>query len=380
MKVLLTLASASVTGPAERVMGDARALLAAGHEVSVAHDTVRPGNFGERLMAAGIPREAGLALCPKPTPAQLARDLFRLRAALRAGRFDLVHAHFSHDHQLAILAALGLRRRPRIVRAAETERQLEPTIARRQSYRRSDGLEVATRERAARLVQRFGLAPERVEALAGAVDAERFRPAPPGAPSPLRQRLGIGAEVPLVGIVARIKAERRHTELLAAFARLAPDFPAARLAIVGRGEGEPALRAEALRLGIERRVHFAGYWAGPELVQAYQGLDVAVWLAEGNDGSCRGVLEAMAVGLPMVAGDAGASAELVQGGASGLLVPPGDVPALTVALGRLLAAPGERRAFGDAGRRRAQEHYSWERRGEALVDFYARLEALPAVS
>src|SRR3981081_3706830 len=80
-----------------------------------------------------------------------------------------------------------------------------------------------------------------------------------------------------------------------------------------RGEGEASWGDPAPRLSPER-IHFGGYLRGPGLVEAYRALDVAVWLREGNDGACRGVLEAMACGVPVIAGEEGAPAELVRDG------------------------------------------------------------------
>jgi len=379
LNVLLTVASSSVTGPAERMLGDALCLQAAGHAATVAFDTVRPGDFVERAHSQGITLEQGLALSRSVRPAQVVRDVRRLKALLEEGRADLIHSHFSHDHHVALFAARSFRDRTRIVRAAETPENLQPSAARRFAYRRTDGFEVATEARARKLVAQFGIAPERVAALAGAVDPRRFVTRDRSVPSKLRERLGLEPAVPLVGIVARMKPERLHRELIAAFALLRPDFPKARLAIIGRGEGEPTLRAQVDRLGLDQSVVFAGYWGGAELVEAYQGLDIAVWLADGNDGSARGVLEAMACGLPVVAGLSGASAELVEDGRTGLLVNPGDVPGLSRALGSLLRNPDERKTFGEAGRRRVLARYSWAQRGPALLDFYRRIRELPPV-
>ncbi len=380
MNVLLTVASASVTGPAERVFGNAKCLVAAGHGARVAFDTVRPGDLAKRARAEGVAIEEGLTLSRKPTPAQVVRDLGRLRALLRRGQADVVHSHFSHDHHLALLSSAGLRRDLRIVRAAETPANVEPTVARRLAYQRTDGLEVATRARARALVEALGVDPARVAVLPGAVDPVRFSPSVSGKPSSLRAKLGLGADDVLVGIVARMKPERRHAELIDAVARLRSERPGLKLAIVGRGEGEPALRAQVARLGLDDVVRFAGYWAGEELVEAYRGLDVAVWLADGNDGSARGPIEAMACGVPLVAGSGGAAEEIVREGKTGLRVDPSDVAGLARALARLAGDRAERRALGEAARERVMTRFTWAQRGPALLEFYRHVRELPAAA
>ena len=80
--------------------------------------------------------------------------------------------------------------------------------------------------------------------------------------------------------------------------------------------------------------------------------------------------EAMAHGRAVVAGDVGGLRDLVVHEKSGLLVPPGDVDALRRALQRLLADPGLRRSFGEAGRVRISEHFTWERFADETLRTY----------
>ena len=78
----------------------------------------------------------------------------------------------------------------------------------------------------------------------------------------------------------------------------------------------------------------------------------------------------MAHGRPVVAGDVGGLRDLVVHEETGLLVPPGDVSALREAIRRLLAAPGLRRRFGEAGRARISEHFTWQRFGDETLRAY----------
>jgi glycosyltransferase involved in cell wall biosynthesis len=81
-------------------------------------------------------------------------------------------------------------------------------------------------------------------------------------------------------------------------------------------------------------------------------------------------LEAMAHARPVVATDVGGLRDLVVDGETGLVVPPRDPAALRAALDRLLADPALRRRLGSAGRRRAQERFSWDVVTEATVAAY----------
>ena len=112
----------------------------------------------------------------------------------------------------------------------------------------------------------------------------------------------------MAGIISRIKPEQLRHRLIRAFREVRAAVPEAELLVIGRGEFEPDLRGLVASLGLDGTVIFAGYRAGNELPDAYRALDVMVWLAEGNNGACRSVLEAMATGLPVVGGKVGAIA------------------------------------------------------------------------
>jgi len=124
-------------------------------------------------------------------------------------------------------------------------------------------------------------------------------------------------------------------------------------------------------------VVFGGYLRGPGLLQAYRALDVAVWLREGNDGACRGVLEAMACAVPVIAGDDGAPPELVAG--TGRVVPADQVAPLADALLSLLGDLSLARRLGSMARERALG-FTPRRAAEQTLAFWRRLRDLPALS
>jgi len=370
---LLTVASSSRTGPVEGFISLARELRARGVDARFAGDTVSQGeDLGEHLALAGVPWETELRLSRKVRPRDLLHDARLLTRWARERRFDVLQAGFAHDHHLALWAAARARRGDlRVVRAAQRQIDVEPGALRQRLWalRRSDGIIVHAQAYRQRLLD-LGLEPERVAAIPGSVSSVWFSP---GTAPILRQQWGIPHDAPLAGIVARMKPERAHRVLLRAFARALPACPDAWLAVVGRGEDEPALRALAGQLS--PRIVFAGYWRGPGLVEAYRALDVAVWLREGNDGACRGVLEAMACGKPVIAGSEGASAELVRDQEDGIVVPPDAEEPLARALATLLGDRDRARAMGASARKRAED-FTPARAAEATLRFWRGLRDL----
>ena len=366
---LLMCSSSSRTGAVEGLIALGRELRAQAIDARFAGDTVRPGeNLGEHLAAAGVPWEQQLRLSRKVRLADVLHDVQQLAR----GPYDLLHAAMAHDHLVALLAAFW---RPglRVVRAVQRRIDVEPGRfgKRLWALRRSDGVLVHCESYRTLLLRH--LPAERVACVPGSVDAQVFTP---GCAPGLRARWGIPLDAPLAGVVARMKPERGQRVALAGFAQALREVPSAFLVLVGRGEDEEALRAQVRDLAIADRVVFGGYQRGPALLQAYRALDVAVWLREGNDGACRGVLEAMACGLPVVAGSEGAPGELVRDGIDGRVVDPADPAAIGRALAELLRDRERAQALGRAARERA-EGFTPARAAAETLAFWRRIGALP---
>lgn len=349
-------------------------LRAQGIAAELAGDSVRPGeDLDGHLQRAGVPWAAPrLALSRKVRLREVIADARRLSEWVAAGRFDLLHASFPHDHHLILRAAARagpLRADLRTVRTAHRRRDVSPGFLgqRTRALRQTDGT-VVHADSYRRELLRQGLSPDRVAAIPGSVDSARFTP---GRAPLLRAEWGIPEDAPVAGMVARMKPERGHRELIAAFNQAA--IPGAYLVLIGRGDDEEALRALAAG---QPRIVLAGYTRGDDLIGAYRALDVGVWLREGNDGACRGVLEAMACGLPMIVGNDGAPPELVA--ETGRVVDPADPAAIASALRDLLGDPDAARALGRAARARA-ETFTHERYGAAVLAFWRRLRELPPI-
>jgi len=320
-----------------------------------------------------VPWETELRLSRKVRPGDLWHDARLLTELARS--CDVLHAAFAHDHALALWAARRARRGElRMVRAAQ--RRVDVTRGalgqRLWALRRSAGVVVHSAKYREALVG-LGLDGNRVAQTAAGVDGHWFCP---GTAPELRAQWGVPAGAPLAGIVARMKPERGHRVLLEAFARVQRELPGAWLVLVGRGEQEEALRGFARERGLSQVV-FGGYLRGPGLVQAYRALDVAIWLREGNDGACRGVLEAMACAVPVIAGDDGAPPELVAG--TGRVVPVDQPAPLADALLSLLGDLSLARRLGSMARERALG-FTPRRAAEQTLAFWRRLRDLPALS
>ena len=164
------------------------------------------------------------------------------------------------------------------------------------------------------------------------VDLERYNHQQPCCT--LHEDYSIPEDAQIVGVIARLEAEKGHRTLLEAWPLVLAAQPRAWLLIVGEGSERDSLEAEAASLGISDRVVFTGRREDVPAVTA--ALDVSV-LPSYREAQCLSVLEAMALGRPVVASRVGGIPEMIEDGVSGLLVPPNDREALASAIVRLLA-------------------------------------------
>ena len=185
-------------------------------------------------------------------------------------------------------------------------------------------------------------------------------------PGPAPRRPASGGPVRLVS-VGRPSPPKDVVTLVRALA-LVPSG-SVRVRLVGDGRERPALEAEAARLGVDGALEFLGERRDVPALLA--DADVFV-LSSRSEGMPVSVLEAMAAGLPVVASAVGGVPEVVVSGETGVLVPPGDPPALAEALARLAADPDLRLRFGRAGRTRAEEHFGLPAFRRAHLELYQR--------
>jgi glycosyltransferase involved in cell wall biosynthesis len=167
---------------------------------------------------------------------------------------------------------------------------------------------------------------------------------PGGEPAPDRH------ETPRLLCVGRMIPIKGHIVLLRAFAEARKALPGLELDVAGRGPLEPALKALARELGIERSVHFLGHVS--PIQSAIERAQVVVVPSMG-EGFGMVALEAMERARPVIAAAVGGLGELVQDGETGLLVPPGEAEPLRDAIVRLASDRELAAQMGEAGRRRA---------------------------
>jgi len=219
-------------------------------------------------------------------------------------------------------------------------RQIEQSV-----FRRADAA-LARSEAAATVLRRRGFG-GRVRVIPHGVDTQTFSPAVPPA----------GGD-PVVGFVGALTVQKGVATLLEALARLGPGV---RCVIVGDGPERGRLETLARKLGIGRKVEFAGALPHARIPAVLRGMSVFVLPAQTVPGCQerfgRVLAEAMATGLPVVGTDSGEIPNVI--GDAGLVVPERDAEALARALGEIVADREKARALGARARHRVEENFGW---------------------
>lgn len=216
-----------------------------------------------------------------------------------------------------------------------------------------------------------GFAPERVAHIPHGVDLVRFRPRTAYERAAVRHDLAIPPDAVIVTYTGRLLRGKGLETLVDAFARVAADYPSARLMLVGSGAGqalsnEADLRARVASRGLEDRVIFTGR---VDAVEGYLAASDVFAFPSEFEALGLSLIEAAACGLPCVGTRTGGIVDVIVEGRTGLLVPPGDVDALAAAVASLVADPARREALGTAARAFVGERFDVE----SSVDRYRAL-------
>jgi glycosyltransferase involved in cell wall biosynthesis len=207
----------------------------------------------------------------------------------------------------------------------------------------------------------------RVHVVPNGIDADLFRPRPI---EDGRARLGLG-HGPIFVAVGRLSADKGFHHALQALALLDGDALGARLIIVGGGPERERLEKLARQLGVDQRVMFAGTQPHERVALHLAAADVFLFPTERDEAAPLVLPQAMACARPVVASRTGGITEVIgESGENGMLVPPGDVPALAQAMRTLLGDEGLRRRLGEAARGRVLAEYTIERMTERTLAVY----------
>ena len=216
-----------------------------------------------------------------------------------------------------------------------------------------------------------------VEAVSNGVDLTAFKPGKPSAE--IYKKYNIEENVPIVLYIGRVDPEKKVGLVLRAFADFLYRCKSNKLdklsktlfVVVGDGVDRPRLQEEAKTIGVADSVRFLGRITGPDLAELYKLGDVFMTASEIET---QGIvlIEAAATGLPLIAVDAGAVAEVCKNTENGFLIKPGDVVAMSGALYRLLSDDDLRKKMSKKSIEIAGEH-SLDKTIDKFLEIYQKV-------
>jgi glycosyltransferase involved in cell wall biosynthesis len=351
--VLHTEASPGLGGQEVRTLNEARWTAERGWRVLLACQP--DGRLAERA------REAGVETRPVRMRGPLdPRGLAALVRLVRREHVSLVHTHSSIAAWLGGMAARlcrvpGVRTRHVSIAIRRGPNPVSRWLADR----------VITRgEAIRRVVLAAGVPPARVVAIPAGVNLESF---PFGLKAPeIERELGLGS--PVVGSVAMFRGSKGHPQLLQAFARVRERHPRASLLLVGDGIRRPWVEQLAREAGLADAVVFTGF--RPDVPALLAAMDCFALASTRTEGVPQALLQAFAVGVPVVASRIGGIPEVVTDGETGLLVESEAVPPLAAAIERVLEDPVGAAQRARAARALVEARFSHGRSVDRLLALY----------
>jgi glycosyltransferase involved in cell wall biosynthesis len=348
-----------------------RALLAGGRVTPTVCVLRAATALGRELQAEGLPFEFFGSAPLSPAP------LARFVRTIRRDRIEVLHLTDFATSTWGRLAGIATRT-PSIVQvithhSAHTHRGYpKPVELAYRALAPATAKALAISGSVAEFAQaRMGFTAEQTEVLYYPLPEHSFVAPSAERVAEVRREHAIPAGAPVVGAVSRFFPVKGIRYLVDAFPAVLRDRPDARLLLVGQGPEDDALRGQAAALGIGDRVSFAGFQRDSA---AYAGsFDVAV-VPSLEEGFGLVAVEAMALGVPVVASRVDGLVEVITDERSGLLVPPADPSAIAAAVLRVLGDSELRRRLSDGGRAESTR-FGLDRYTGRLTELYQELAA-----
>jgi glycosyltransferase involved in cell wall biosynthesis len=341
-------------------------LIRSGWEVTVACPA--DGDTWRRAGEQGIPR---IDFHPRKDYNPFAA--VRLRRLVDAMEIDVLHAHHSRAHGVALMAALLAKRPVALLVSRRVSFPVRRNWFSLMKYRsrRIDSF-IAVAESIRWLLIDGGVEAERVVTIPSSVDTEIFSPHSPD--DAVARELALPAGIPVVLVIANFSEWKGQQVQLAAasllkregrpvvslFAGRDTDSPAMREAVRAAGLAEVDVRLLGLRDDVPRLLSIAAVSVVPSVA------------GEGLSGAVR---ESLAMRVPVVASDLPGNAEIVTDGVTGRLFPSGDATALARVIGELLADREGAQRMAEAGRLLVTARYGVQPMVDATATLYRKLSA-----
>jgi glycosyltransferase involved in cell wall biosynthesis len=360
--ILHTESSLGWGGQEHRIFAEMKILQDRGHRVLLVGDP-----RGE-LYARAV-REGLSAFLLRFGGRQNLRAWLGLRQLLKQEQVDILNTHSSLDSWVGFWAWLTMAGRPQLVRTRHLSTQVAGNWPTRRLYLAPAALITTSQAISELLHQRLGVPRSRLHAIPTGVALADFSPRNPD-PN-LAASLQLPARALVFGTVSVLRSWKGHLYMLEALKHVLEEGLAAILVIVGEGPYRPVIEEKIQQLGVTEQVRLVGH---QEKVPNWLALmDIFVLASYANEGVPQALLQALAMGKPVVATRAGGIPEVIVPGETGLLAPPRDSRALAENMSRLAQDESLREIFSQQGPQVVASRYSLDRMADALETLYAEI-------
>lgn len=344
LRILHTEASCGWGGQEIRILSESQRLAERGHHLTIA--TPKHGMLYQR--ASQCP---DIHVVDLPLHKKTIGNLLAVRRWLKANPVDVINTHSTKDACLVALAQCLLKRRIPTVRTRHLSLLIKREPFTRWLYTRATKHIVTTGTLIkSTLEQRNGYPADRITSVRTGIDLTRYQKKDPRT---AKADLGLAADKQYIILVANLRPSKGTHLLLEAWQRIEKCYPSWQVLIVGDGLHYPELKEQVKRLGLQSRVKMVGHQDYPE--KWLQASDLFV-LPTFTEGVSQSVMQAMAVGLPIITTPVGSTTDILEEGVTGILIPPGEPEAIVRAITDLIDNKSKREMLGNNAHAFAQAH------------------------
>ncbi|MFH1066526.1 MAG: glycosyltransferase [bacterium] len=292
--------------------------------------------------------------------------IMELARLFRRQKVQIVNTHSSRDGWIGGLAA-RLARVPLIIRSRHIDVTYPNRFLSRIAYGRLPHLVLTTSNKITDgLLVSLDLNPAKVITVPTGVDLKKFHP---DVKSDLRKELGMDPNVKLIGMASVLRSWKGHYDFLIAARAIAKKYPSVRFVIAGDGPMKETVIRQIEELELTQHVSLLGH--RNDVPQVLAALDIVVLPSTAHEGIPQTMLQAMAMGKPVIGTRVGGIPEVIEDGWNGLLVPSRDAAAIAQAALRLIDNHTLRDNLTKKARETILQRHSLDTMCETLEGIYA---------
>ncbi|HNS31439.1 MAG TPA: glycosyltransferase family 4 protein [bacterium] len=381
MKICHVITRLIVGGAQENTIFTVEGLVKKGYEVDLVSgpSTGPEGSLEPRIKEKGIPLIHVKEMAREINPVLDLITLIKLIILFRKKRYDVVHTHSAKAGILGRIASKIAKRDTLVIHSVHglSFHEFQSPIL--------NFIYITSEKIAAPFTDHFICVGEvmqekslqagigrgkKYSVIYSGFEIEPYREAE-GKRDEIRQKLGIGENDKVIGMIGRLYHLKGQEYLLRAFAEIAAEFPETRLLLVGDGILRSSLEKYAVEKGVREKVIFTGL-VHPKTIPGYvAAMDILAHTSL-REGLPKAVAQGFAGGKAVVAFDVDGSRELVLDGRTGFLIPPKDEKLLREKLLYLLKNPRESYTMGIKGRERVEDLYPVHKMVDRIENIYMK--------